>query len=72
MIALAASPALAPGRAAPYVIAAYVVFVAIVLVYVAIMAHRLTRTERDLAELKRELDRRAAAAEHHEEREPVR
>ena len=71
MIALAISPALAPGKAAPYVIAAYIVFVAIVLIYVGIMARRLTRTEKDLSDLKRELDRRAAEAEHEEEREPV-
>jgi hypothetical protein len=73
VIALAISPALAPGKAAPYVIAAYIVFLAIVLIYVSIMALRLTRAERDLADLKRELDRRAAAAEHDEERqrEPV-
>jgi len=34
-----------------YVAAAYLVFLALVLVYVAIMAARLGRTERDLAEL---------------------
>jgi heme exporter protein CcmD len=56
MTALATSPALAPGKAAPYVIAAYAVFLAIVLIYVAIMARRLTRTERDLQELKREVE----------------
>jgi heme exporter protein CcmD len=57
MSALAVSPALAPGKAAPYVIAAYAVFLAIVLIYVAIMARRLTKTERDLAELKQELEK---------------
>jgi hypothetical protein len=57
MIALATSPALAPGKAAPYVIAAYIVFLAIVLIYVAIMAKRLTSTERELAQLKREVER---------------
>jgi hypothetical protein len=51
----AISPALAPGKAAPYVIAAYIVFLAIVLIYVAIMAIRLSRTERDLAQLKRDV-----------------
>ena len=56
MSTLAASPALAPGKAAPYVIAAYAVFLAIVLIYVGIMARRLTKTERDLAELKREVE----------------
>ena len=72
MIALATSPALAPGKAAPYVIAAYIVFLALVLIYVAIMARRLTRTQRDLAELKREVEQREALdAEDSREREPV-
>jgi flagellar biosynthesis/type III secretory pathway M-ring protein FliF/YscJ len=73
MIALATSPALAPGKAAPYVIAAYVVFLAIVLIYVSIMAKRLRRTERDLAELKREVEQRDALEAESEarEREPV-
>jgi flagellar biosynthesis/type III secretory pathway M-ring protein FliF/YscJ len=60
VIQFAISPALAPGKAAPYVIAAYIVFLALLLIYVAIMARRLTRTEDDLADLKRELDARAA------------
>jgi flagellar biosynthesis/type III secretory pathway M-ring protein FliF/YscJ len=74
MISFALAPALAPGKAAPYVIAAYIVFLAIVLIYVAIMARRLTRTEDDLRELKRDLD--AQRAPDHEpdpdrEAEPV-
>jgi hypothetical protein len=60
MISFALSPALAPGKAAPYVIAAYIVFLAIVLIYVAIMARRLTKTEDDLRELKRDLDAQRA------------
>jgi type II secretory pathway component PulM len=71
MIALAEAPALAPGKAAPYVIAAYIVFLAIVLIYLAIMARRLTRTERDVAELKREVDQRGALEPELREREPV-
>lgn len=73
MIALATSPALAPGKAAPYVIAAYIVFLAIVLIYVAIMAKRLRSTERDLADLKREVDQRHAVGSDSQtrEREPV-
>jgi len=35
-----------------YVAAAYIVFLAIVLIYVAIMAIRLSRVERDLRELR--------------------
>jgi len=73
MIVLATSPALAPGKAAPYVIAAYIVFLAIVLIYVAIMAKRLRSTERDLATLKREVEQRDAidASSEAREREPV-
>jgi type II secretory pathway component PulM len=71
VIALATTPALAPGKAAPYVIAAYVVFLAIVLIYVAIMAKRLRSTERDLAELKREIEQRGSVEEEQRDREPV-
>ncbi len=70
-ITLAVSPALAPGKAAPYVIAAYIVFLAIVLVYVAIMARRLTKNEHDLAALKREVEQREALESEHREKEPV-
>jgi predicted S18 family serine protease len=44
-------PALPLHEAGKYVAAAYVVFLALILIYVAIMASRLARTERDLAEL---------------------
>ena len=71
MIALATSPALAPGKAAPYVIAAYIVFLAIVLIYVAIMAKRLRSNERDLAQLKREVEQRDAVEAVQREGEPV-
>ena len=46
-----------------YVVAAYLVFLALILIYVAIMARRLMRTERDLGELKQEV----AAREHAED-----
>ena len=71
MITLATTPALAPGKAAPYVIAAYIVFLAIVLIYVAIMAKRLRSNERDLVELKREVEQRASVEEERREKEPV-
>ena len=60
---IAAAPALPLHTAGPYVAAAYIVFVAVILIYVAIMAVRLTRTERDLARLRgraRPGDRRPA------------
>jgi len=47
----AVAPALPLHTAGKYVAGAYIVFLAILLVYVAIMAARLARTERELAEL---------------------
>jgi hypothetical protein len=44
-------PALPLDEAGKYVAAAYLVFLALVLIYVSIMAVRLSRLERDLAEL---------------------
>jgi hypothetical protein len=43
-----------------YVAAAYLVFLALVLVYVAIMAVRLSRLERELAELNEDASARDA------------
>lgn len=53
---LAAAPALPLHTAGPYVAAAYIVFVALILIYVAIMARKLTRTQRELRELRRDLE----------------
>jgi Na+/melibiose symporter-like transporter len=61
---LAAAPALPLHTAGKYVAAAYIVFVVLVLVYVAIMALRLRRTERDLAALRDELAARERVPEH--------
>ena len=44
-------PALPLDEAGKYVAGAYVVFLALVLVYLAIMAAKLTRIERELGEL---------------------
>ena len=43
-----------------YVAAAYLVFFALVLIYVAIMASKLSRFERELSELNELADRRAS------------
>jgi len=51
-------PALPLDDAGPYVAAAYLVFLALILVYVAIMASKLVRISRDLGELTEILDRR--------------
>ena len=47
-------PALPLDDAGPYVAAAYLVFLALILVYVAIMATKLARIERELDELSSE------------------
>jgi hypothetical protein len=60
---LAETPALPLHTAGKYVAAAYIVLFVLVLVYVAIMAIRLSRIERQLGELL-ELTERPAAAEH--------
>jgi hypothetical protein len=72
---IAAAPALPLHKAGPYVAAAYIVFVVLLLVYLAIMGLRTTRTQRDLLALHRELEaRRHEPAEEDEperEEEPV-
>jgi hypothetical protein len=66
-------PALPLDDAGPYVAAAYVVFLGLVLLYVAIMASKLSRLERGLRELNEEVARREArgTAEEAGLREPV-
>ncbi len=48
---LASAPALPLDEAGKYVAGAYVVFLVLIVVYVAIMASKLQRMERDLREL---------------------
>jgi hypothetical protein len=64
-------PALPLDEAGKYVAAAYLVFLAIILIYVAIMAGRLARVEKDLGEITELLERRTAASEVDDERETV-
>jgi hypothetical protein len=52
-VVLAQTPALPLHAAGKYVAGAYVVLFALVLIYVAIMAVRLSRVERELGELRR-------------------
>jgi hypothetical protein len=63
MAVLAELPALPLHTAGKYVAAAYIVLFAMVLVYVAIMAVRAARTERQLGELLEQLDREHAGPE---------
>jgi energy-converting hydrogenase Eha subunit H len=53
-------PALPLGDAGPYVAAAYLVFLALVLIYVAIMATKLARIQREIGELAALAERRSA------------
>ena len=53
-----AAPALPLDEAGKYVAGAYVVFIALILIYVAIMAARLGRIERELGELEELANRR--------------
>jgi hypothetical protein len=53
-----AAPALPLHEAGKYVAGAYAVFVTLILVYVAIMAARLQRIERELASLTELVERR--------------
>jgi hypothetical protein len=58
---LAAAPAVPYDKAGRYVAAGFIFFFAIVLIYVAIMATKLQRLERGLAELETELAARELA-----------
>src|SRR4029077_7114211 len=62
MSLVATAPALPLHKAGPYVAAAYIVFLVVILIYVGIMATRLRRTERELSELRAELQARERAA----------
>jgi hypothetical protein len=50
-------PALPLHEAGKYVAAAYIIFLALILIYVAIMAARLGRLQRDIVELSELVDR---------------
>jgi hypothetical protein len=60
---LAIAPALPLHSAGKYVAGAYIVFLLVVLIYVGIMATRLQRTERELTELRRDVEAAAEAGE---------
>ena len=61
-------PALPLDQAGPYVAGAYLAFFALVLVYVAIMASRLSRIQRELEELTRLAEQGAGEPEREEVR----
>jgi hypothetical protein len=61
-------PALPLDDAGRYVAAAYVVFLALILIYVAIMATKLGRIEREIGELSAIVGERESAPAPEEER----
>jgi CcmD family protein len=61
-------PALPLDEAGEYVAAAYLVFILLILVYVAIMASKLSRIEREVVEL---VEARDDAAARSREQQPV-
>ncbi len=73
MIALfAEAPALPLHTAGPYVAAAYIVFVLILLIYVSVMARKLISSSRELRELRAQVEARdRAQAQEAKESEPV-
>jgi hypothetical protein len=64
-------PALPLDDAGPYVAAAYLVFLALILIYVAIMAGKLVRIARELGELTELAERRDQARERDAAEETV-
>ncbi len=65
-------PALPLDEAGKYVAAAYLVFLFLILVYVAIMASKLSRIEREVVEIADLVEQRdAAAAAPERAKEPV-
>jgi type II secretory pathway component PulM len=64
-------PALPLDEAGKYVAAAYLVFLLLILVYVAIMATKLSRIEREVVELAELVEGRDAVAASTREKEAV-
>ncbi|MGH2876234.1 MAG: hypothetical protein ACRDNJ_06810 [Solirubrobacteraceae bacterium] len=58
---LAVAPELPLGKSGKFVAGAYIVVLALILVYVAIMAMRAQRLERELAQLRRDVEAARAA-----------
>jgi flagellar biosynthesis/type III secretory pathway M-ring protein FliF/YscJ len=69
-LVFAIAPALPLGKSGKFVAGAYIVFLVLILIYVGIMAIRAQRTERELAELQRDVEA-ARAPDAEREREGV-
>ncbi|HWD74607.1 MAG TPA: hypothetical protein VG371_05670 [Solirubrobacteraceae bacterium] len=71
LVVAAAPPVPLDSTAGRYVAAAYIVVLALVLVYVAIMAVRAQHLEKELAELRRDVEAARAGGEADPEHEAV-
>jgi hypothetical protein len=69
-VLFAVAPALPLGKAGKFVAAAYIVFVLVILIYVAIMAVRAQRLEGELTDLRRDVEAARRGADRTDEREP--
>jgi hypothetical protein len=69
-VLFAVAPALPIGKAGKFVAAAYIVFVLVILIYVAIMAVRAQRLEGELTELRRDVEAARQGPDRADEREP--
>jgi CcmD family protein len=67
----AIAPELPLGKSGKFVAGAYIVVLALILIYVAIMAVRAQRLERELDELRRDVEAAAAARDPDREKEPA-
>jgi CcmD family protein len=66
---LAVAPALPLGKSGKFVAGAYIVFIVVILLYVAIMAVRAQRIERELDQLQRDVE--AARSQRSSEQDPA-
>ncbi len=71
IVALASAPALPLHTAGKYVAGAYIVFFALILIYVAIMAVRAQRLERELGQLQRDVEAARVTRETERDKQPV-
>jgi CcmD family protein len=67
----ASAPAIPLGTGGRYVAAAYIVVLVLILVYVAIMAARAQRVERELEELRRDVEAARGGGDAQRETEAV-
>jgi heme exporter protein CcmD len=68
---LAVAPALPLGKAGKFVAAAYIVVFAVILIYLGIMAVRAQRLERELAQLRRDVEAARPSDQDARQREAV-